>query len=152
MGASPQFWILNSLGKIMTRYLRGMNKFLSYRTNSYKMLNANSGQKVSHLQGLYFLRYLECLSFVLPRFRPFRQDTHEKLQNTSEAIGYEILVCLTQLDGTLYMFLAQGISLSLLGRGADEKIQKRCPASGSVDEWLVQLLCYLQKSLKYFLT
>ena len=32
MDARPQFWILNSLGKMMTCYLRDINKFLRYRT------------------------------------------------------------------------------------------------------------------------
>ena len=32
MDASPQFRILNSLGKVMTCYLRDINKFLRYRT------------------------------------------------------------------------------------------------------------------------
>ena len=32
MDARPQFWILNSLGKMMTCYLRDINKYLRYRT------------------------------------------------------------------------------------------------------------------------
>ena len=32
MDLRPQFWILNSLGKMMTCYLRDINKFLRHRT------------------------------------------------------------------------------------------------------------------------
>ena len=41
-----------------------------------------------------FLRYLECLSFEVLRFGPFRQVPHKNLQNTSVSKPLQALLCL----------------------------------------------------------
>ena len=46
--ACPYFWILNSLGKMMTCYLRDINTFSRYRTLCTVYFNARFQQKVSN--------------------------------------------------------------------------------------------------------
>ena len=83
MDARPQFRVLKSPRKMMTGYLRGTNKFLRYCILCTSILKCRFPAKGRH--SLYFLRYMRCLSFEVPRFRPFRQVRHD-LWNTSEAM------------------------------------------------------------------
>ena len=63
MDACPQFRFLNLLGKMMTCYLRDINKFLRYRTLCKSILKCGFPTKGIELYGLYFLTQAEYLSF-----------------------------------------------------------------------------------------
>ena len=76
MDVRPQFRTLNSHGKMMVCYLRGINKFLRYHTLCKGILKCGFRTK-----GIELTRFL--LFEYSARFRPFRC---ENLRNKSEAL------------------------------------------------------------------
>ena len=97
MDAHPQFRVLHSSGKMMTCYIRHTDKFLKYHTLCTSILKCAFPTKGIKLTQFVLLEVPQCLSFEVPRARPFRQVTHQNLQKTREAIRTEILLCLIKL-------------------------------------------------------
>lgn len=88
MDARPQFWLLNSTRKMMACSRNNQKGFqvphpvYKYTQITNCKIRIANVKKVSYLHGLYFLRYLEYLSFEVPRCRLFRQDTHKNRRKT----------------------------------------------------------------------
>ena len=112
-----------------------------------KYRNLNSVQKELNLYGLYFLRYLEYLSFEVPRCRPFWKDTHKNIQKTRDAIGKEILVCFIKLVSICTRSQHRVFSLPCWPRVWMEWFREACTTSRS-DNFQPFRLCFVTYRMK----
>ena len=76
----------NSPGKMMTSYLRVTNKFLMYHALCTRILKCGFPKKDIKLTQFILFEVLECLSFEITRFKPFRYVWHENLWDTSDSM------------------------------------------------------------------
>ena len=86
LAVRPQFQILNSPGKMMTCYLREINKFLRQRTLCKSILKCRFPTKGIELTWFVLFEVLRVLSFDVPWFRPFLKVQYKNLRNTSETM------------------------------------------------------------------
>ena len=76
MDARTYFWILNSTGKLMTPLRHNQIKLSSSARFAPVYLNANCRQKVSNINGSYFLKYLD-----VDHFGRIRKKIYGKQEN-----------------------------------------------------------------------
>ena len=76
MDARTYFRILNSTGKLMTPLRHNQIKLSSSTCFAPVYLNANCGQKVSNINGSYFLKYLG-----VDHFGSIRKKIYGKQEN-----------------------------------------------------------------------
>ena len=86
MDVLSQFWILNSPRKMMTSYLRDIDKFLRYRTLCKSIRKCRFPTKGIELARFVLFEVVGALQLCVTRFRLFRQVQYENLRNTSETM------------------------------------------------------------------